>query len=118
MAAAVIPIVAAAAPLIIPLIKSAVLHVEALFGHKTGPTKFEVVLAYVAKLAEALSTAGKIPGTLDASSIAALIESIVQQMKADGILTPEVAGPLVTSANASLTMGTTLHIMGGTLQLG
>ena len=82
MAAAVIPIVLAAAPLLQPLITSLVTHVEHLFGAKTGKTKFDLVLGAVTQAAEQLATAGKIPGVLDAQSIAAMIQTVVTDLQA------------------------------------
>jgi len=120
MAAAVIPIIAAAAPLLQPLISSLVMHVEHIFGHKTGPTKFDNVLTAVLKTASDLATAGKIPGQLDPSSIATMIESVVQDLKARGVLNPETAASVVQaqSNTASIPQSLTLKVLSGSLQLG
>jgi uncharacterized protein (DUF697 family) len=99
MASIAIPLISAAVPLLTPLIESLVTHVESMFGAKTGPTKFDAVLTAVSKVAADLGTAGKIPGQLDTASLATMIETVVQQFKADGILTPSVQpAPAVTAA--------------------
>lgn len=126
MAAAVIPVVAAAAPLLMPLIQSLVTHVEHLFGAKTGADKFALVLQSTIAAADKLSAAGKIPGTLDPASIATMIQTLVSQLNANGVLTPENAANAVskgsviqTSPGISVPLGsvTTLSIVGGSLQL-
>lgn len=89
MAAAIIPLIlSAAVPLVKPLISSLVLHVEGLFGAKTGPQKFQSVLDAVTPIVNALSAAGILKGTMDTTSLSTLIESIVQDLKAQGVLTP------------------------------
>lgn len=88
MAAAIIPIVTAAAPLIIPLIKDLVANIQNMFGHNngTGQTKAETVVDAVMAVVTKLSAAGKIPGVMDPATIASMVEMVVQQMKADGAL--------------------------------
>jgi hypothetical protein len=97
MAAAIIPILAAAAPLLTPLIRTLAVHVEHLFGARTGPTKFDVVLQSVLKAADAMATGGQIPGRLDPASIAAMVQTVVQQLQSAGILTPEASSALVSA---------------------
>jgi len=101
MATAIIPIVVAAAPLLQPLINSLIIHVEKLFGAKTGTTKFDNVLQATLKTATDLSTAGKIPGTLDPATIAMMVEAEVQSLKAAGVLTPEIATQIVNNTSAA-----------------
>jgi hypothetical protein len=90
MASIAVPLIAAAAPLLTPLIESLVTHVESLFGAKTGATKFGVVLGAVTKAAEDLGTSGKLPGQLDAATIATMIETVVQNLKSAGVLNPNI----------------------------
>jgi hypothetical protein len=106
MAAVAVPLIVAAIPMLKPLITGLVHHVEVLFGHKTGPTKFDQVLKATLNAAQALATAGKIPGQLDPASIAMMIETEVQQLKAAGALTPEASAAVVsgTGAAQSLTL--------------
>lgn len=120
MAAAIIPILVAAEPLLRPLILSLIVHAEKLFGDKTGAIKFNNVLTAVVKTAEDLSTSGKIPGTLDPASLANMIESGVQELKNKKILTPEQAGAIVAANEPtnSLPAKTTIKITGGTIELG
>lgn len=89
MAAAAIPaLISLAVPLLKPIISSLVLHVESLFGAKTGATKFQSVVDSVTPIINALSTAGILKGTVDGMSVGTLIESIVQDLKGAGMLTP------------------------------
>lgn len=90
--------------------ESLVLHVEKLFGSKTGPTKFETVVNALAPIANALSTAGIIPGVLDGSGLGSIVETIVQDLKRkeqltpDVVLTPPVGGTkFAVSGNLTLT---------------
>src|SRR5689334_22161608 len=92
MAAATIPLITAAIPLLTPIITNLIQHVESLFGAKTGETKFKTVLDAVTAIAGQLSTAGKLPGVLDPSTLAQQIEVIVQDLKSKGQLpAPTVA---------------------------
>jgi hypothetical protein len=88
MAAAVIPIIAAATPLLRPIIKGLISGAQRIFGHNngTGATKAQTVIDAALTVAEKLATAGKIPGHLDAAFIASLVEALVQEMKAAGEL--------------------------------
>jgi uncharacterized protein (DUF697 family) len=122
VAAAIIPVVLAAAPLLQPLITSLVTHVEHLFGAKTGPTKFDVVLNAVTKAAEDLSAAGKLPGVLDSQSITAMIQTVVADLQAAGVLNPTSAGQIVTATSNPQMLNAlgsqSLKIIGGTLTIG
>lgn len=121
MAAAAIPLITAAIPLLQPLISSLVVHVENLFGAKTGPTKFDAVLNAVTKVASDLSTAGKIPGQLDPNSIAMLIETVVQDLKSTGVLNPSTAAKIAqlpAMASPSNALPATIRIIGGSLTIG
>jgi hypothetical protein len=84
-----IPLILTAAPLIQPLVMSLVVHMERLFGHKTGPTKLDNVVTTVFKVLDDLSTAGKIPGSFDKASVTQLVESIVADLNQKGVLNPE-----------------------------
>lgn len=123
-AAAIIPIIApelisAAIPLVKPVIQSLVLHVEKLFGTKTGPDKFKNVLQAVTPIVESLATSGRIPGTIDGVAIGSLIESVVQEFKALGVLTPTVNPPTVpTPATPGAVVGSSSIKVFGTLTLG
>jgi len=119
LAAAIIPILSSAIPLLRPYIISLVTHVEHLFGPKTGPTKFDAVLKALLDAASKLSTAGKLPGTLDPGSAGSMIESIVQELKALGILNPAGVAPIVQAGSVlPPASGSMLKIVGGTLQIG
>jgi hypothetical protein len=48
------------------------------------------VLGAVTKTAQDLSTAGKLPGQLDAATIATMIETVVQNLKSAGVLNPNI----------------------------
>lgn len=118
MAATIVPIIAAAAPLITPAIKWLAVHVENLFGAGTGPTKLSAVVNAVTPIVQQLATSGKIPGQLDTASIVALVESVVQSLKADGVLNPDTARiiasqPIATNINT----GASFNVTGGTLQI-
>ena len=118
MAAAVIPIIAAAAPLLTPLIQRLVLGVESLLGPKTGPAKSAAVVGALQPIVSALSTAGAIPGQLDPASLTAMVESVVQALSASGVLNPQAAGAILAQPVGVSTMQPgTLRIVGGTLQL-
>jgi uncharacterized protein (DUF697 family) len=119
MASAIVPIIAAAAPLLTPLIHSLVLRVEGLFGSKTGPVKLDAVVAALSPIVTQLATSGKIPGQLSPADIAALVESIVQMLKSSGLLNPDTAAALAAQpiGVSTLPPGTMLRIVGGTLQL-
>ena len=117
MAAAVLlpTVISAVIPLITPLVQSLVVHVEKLFGAKTGPDKFQSVLAAILPVVNALSTAGKIPGTVDGVAVGSIIESVVQELKGKGILNPSVTIPPVAGSNNLL--GASVKVT-GTLTLG
>ncbi len=98
-------------------------HVERLFGAKTGPTKFDNVLTTTLKVAQDLGTAGKIPGQLDPQSVAVLIQSVVSDMKAKGLLTPEIAPSVSTSPGSQTAKivetgsSTIMRIVSGSLEV-
>jgi hypothetical protein len=121
MAAAILlpTLLSAAIPLVTPLVQSLVIHAEHLFGAKTGQQKFQSVLAAVTPVVDALSTAGKIPGTLDGVAISSIIESVVQDLKAKNILNPSVVIPQIAGSTGSgnaFPMGSVK--VSGTLTLG
>lgn len=112
MAAAIVPLIETALPILEPYIKSAALHLEHLFGGGgTGPTKMNVLVQGLTAVANALSTAGKLPGNLDASSLAAMAQSVVSAMLDAGTLNPQTA-----AVAAGLPVGTTFQVT-GTLQV-
>ncbi len=111
MAALAIPILSAAMPLLMPVISKLVTEAERLFGAKTGPTKFDSVLQAITPIATQLATAGKIPGTLDAVSIGAMIETAVQALKSAGLL----GGPALPQGSG-LQPGT--YAVSGSLKIG
>ena|SRR5579864_2184689 len=119
MAAAILPIISAAAPLVVPLIEKLVMGIEHLIqGKGQGPTKATTVINALLPIFDALSTAGIIPGKLDPTSIAAMVENVVQSLKSQGILNPQVAAqvhsqPILSSAPSS----GTFKISGGSLTL-
>ena len=125
MAAIAIPLLVAAAPLLEPVIRYVVLNMEHLFGAGTGPQKLSTAVTTMLGIANDLSKAGKIPGTLDAASVTGLIQAIVTDMKNRGVLTPELATSIITAQAAAMpptqnmgaTTTTTFKIVGGTLQV-
>ncbi len=114
MAAIAAPLIIAALPILKPYITMLITHAEHLFGDKTGVTKFDNVLQATVKTAADLSTAGKLPGTLDPSSIAMMIETEVQNLKNTGVLTPAAASEIVktTSTNINTATPTTVKVTG------
>ncbi len=93
MAGIAIPLIAAAVPLLQPLIEKLVLGVQGLFGSGTGETKASTALAMLQKVVEQLAAAGKLQGVPDATALATMIETVVQQLKASGQLPGPVASP-------------------------
>lgn len=116
MAAAIIPIITAAAPLLTPLIETLVQKVEGLFGAKNGATKFQSVLDAVLPIAQQLSTAGKIPGPMDPTAIGTMIETVVQNLKAQGQLPSGSATTAVPVAATAMTPGA--YSFSGTFKIG
>lgn len=108
-------LISAALPLVTPLIQALVVHVEKLFGAKTGQQKFQSVLSAVIPVIDALSAAGKIPGTIDGVAVGSIIESVVQDLKAKGILNPSITIPPVVGGS---TAGFGAVKVTGTLNLG
>jgi hypothetical protein len=88
MAAAIIPLIASGVSALLPLIPGIVQGVENLFGAKTGQAKMDAAVAMAMEAAKALAAAGKIQGIPDLSSVASLVEVIVQQLKNSGQLPP------------------------------
>jgi uncharacterized protein (DUF697 family) len=86
MAAAIVPLISAAAPILVPLIVSLVNKVEGLFGKKTGPAKLAAVSQATQAVASNLSAAGNLPGLLNMETIISLVEGVVQALKANGQL--------------------------------
>jgi len=118
MATAIIPIIAAAAPLLTPIISALIMRVEHLIGAGNGSTKSSMVVNAVLPIAQALATAGKIPGQLDATSLLPIVESIFQSLQAAGVVNPETAAVLAAQPIGVSTLPPgTLRITGGTLQL-
>lgn len=98
MAAAAVPIITAAIPLLRPVIKGLISGVQRIFGHNngTGPTKLNAVVDAAVTVAEKMATAGKIPGQLDVATIASIVEAVVQEMKSSGELPSEGQPPAVS----------------------
>jgi hypothetical protein len=112
MAAVAIPLVASAVSALVPLIPGIIKGLEGLFGPKTGDAKMAAAVNMVTEAAKALATAGKIPGVPDASAITALIESKVQELKAQGQLpAPTEAPSPFTPSGALVFDGATVIIL-------
>lgn len=76
---------------LVAIIPSVLIGLEKMFGPKTGQTKKQVAIDVLRPLVEQLATAGKMePITKDALSN--LIETVLQEMKAEGTL-PEADKP-------------------------
>ena len=112
MAAAAIPILTAAMPLLIPIGRALVVQVEHLFGAKSGAAKANAVYDALGAVAAQMAEHGKIPAKLDSASITAIIEAIVAEMNSRGILNPASAAAMVaagvTSPQPSVNQGITL----------
>jgi hypothetical protein len=98
MAAAIIPLVAAAVSAIGPQIPGIVQMVENLFGHsadtgkKDGPAKMQTAVTLSTAMLQQLANAGRIPSApvVDASlpaGLAGAIQQAVDALKAQGQLT-------------------------------
>jgi hypothetical protein len=81
-------------PLIIQHIPGIIQMVEGLFGPKTGPTKLKLSTEMLKQITDALAAAGKIPGVPDQGTLALVIESVFQQMKAAGQATGTLIAPV------------------------
>ena len=102
MAAAILPIVTAVAPSLVPLL---VKEVEKIFGPKTGATKNAVVTSATSTVLNAAATAGKLGGPAPtADQISALVSEIAGQLFPKGTT---VASPLPNSqpTTGSITTG-------------
>ena|ERR1700674_107616 len=97
MAAAIIPLVAAAVGAISPLIPSIVQSVEGLFGHSTssgqkdGADKMTAAVSMLTAALQQLANAGKIPSgpVVDPSlpaGLAGAVQQAVDALKAQGML--------------------------------
>jgi hypothetical protein len=122
MAAAVLPIVsliAAAQPVLEPVIQALVMGVENLFGGAgTGPAKLLTVVNAVLGIAGQMGTSGKLPGELDAGSVTSMVQTVVGNLKAQGVLTPAIAAAVAAQPIASAVAATgTYQITGGNLIL-
>ena len=86
MASAIVPIVLAAAPLLEPFIKGAILHAQKWFGYNNGTDqeKLNTVLNAVLSAASSLTAAGKIPDKVTPELAITLIENTIATMKALG----------------------------------
>jgi hypothetical protein len=120
MAAATIltlaPEILSALPVIVPFIKNQILFVESLFGGKTaaapnvGQTKLNTVVNNVVGLVNNLANLpdgapNKLAGPLDPTSIATIVETLVQQLKAQpGGLTQEKATAIVQAQTVGATV--------------
>jgi hypothetical protein len=101
------PTILSALPVIVPFIKDQIVQIESLFGGKTaaapnvGQTKLNTVVNNVVGLVNNLANLpdgapNKLAGPLDPTSIATIVETLVQQLKAQpGGLTPEKATMIV-----------------------
>jgi hypothetical protein len=103
-------------PLIIQHIPSIIQMVESLFGPKTGPTKLQVSTDMLKQITDALAAAGKIPGIPDQSSLALIIESVFQQMKAAGQATGTLIAP-VGAITGTLPLPKASYQLTGVLEL-
>lgn len=101
MAAAIVPVaasaIAAALPIITPLLTSLIHHVEVLFGAGTGPTKLDTVIQAGSQVVSQLAGSGKIPANLDAASIGTIVQTLVQDLNAKGSLNPQASASAIAS---------------------
>lgn len=113
-AAAVITLAPLVVPILKPIVTSLVVHLEHLFGTKTGPTKFATAVSTTLGIADQLAAAGKIPGSIDGVTVSTLVESVVQELKSANILTPSITPPSVIGG---IPTGASVNVT-GTLTLG
>jgi hypothetical protein len=103
MAAAIIPLVAAAVGAISPLIPGIVQAVEGLFGHSAttntqdGAAKMQAAVAMLTAALQQLANAGRIPSgpVVDPSlpaGLAGAVQQAVDALKAQGLLGSPTAG--------------------------
>lgn len=100
MATIAIPLIASAVSALLPQIPGIVQAVEGWFGGGQGPTKLATALDMTSAAANRLATAGKIDGIPDATTLTTLVETVVQQLKSQGLLdaaTPKPAAPVQPS---------------------
>lgn len=104
MAAAIIPVVAAALPVIQPILTNLIHLVEVHFGAGTGPTKLDTVISAGTAIAENLATAGKLPGKLDAATIGTVAQGIVSQLNANSQLSPQKSAAALAGTAQNLVL--------------
>lgn len=108
MASAIVPIVLAAAPLLEPFIKGAILHAQKWFGYNNGTDqeKLNTVLNAVLSAASSLTAAGKIPDKVTPELAITLIENTIATMKASGILGADSPLPIIQPPNTATSQST------------
>ena len=106
MAAAILPIVTAVTPTLIPLL---VKEAEKIFGRKTGPTKNAVVTSAASTVLNAAASAGKLGGPAPTTDqISALVSQIAGQLFPSGTT---VSSPLPNSQPTTGSNSTELSSM-------
>jgi len=123
MASIALPLISAALPLLKPVITSLVTHIESLFGSKTGNTKLQTVLNALKPVADALSSAGIIPGKIDASSLSTIIQTVVEELNSSGVLKGTSTTPTALPPNSAvvgvstLSAGSQIRVVSGLLTI-
>ena len=111
--APLIPIISAAMPLLIPLGHAIVVHMEHLFGAKTGPTKAEGAYDALAATVAQLVKTGKLAGPVDSSTIAGIVELCVYNLNKSGILSdPAKVAEIVSGKQTSQMLSTGVQLVG------
>ena len=88
MAAAIIPIIAELAPVVIPAI---VKLVEGFFGPKSGEAKMDTSLDWLKTLLVKTGAVGPDKPMPDDASLRTMVETVLQSLKAKGELSPGAA---------------------------
>ena len=76
-------------PVVMPFLAKVM---DKIFGDKTGSVKQSTLTTIIQTIADNLSGAGQIPGTIDKTSIVTAIEAVVAELNAKG----ELKGPNTT----------------------
>lgn len=95
---ALAPTIVSGVAALLPEVPKIIQAVEGWFGDGQGPTKRETAVDMTTAAANRLATAGKIDGIPDATTITTLVETIVQQMNAQGLLGKPAQSPAATPA--------------------
>jgi hypothetical protein len=119
MAAAIIPLVLDAAPLITPLLQKSIIGVEHLFHFKPkhGPAKSAIVNSFAKTLCDSLVAAGVLKSAPEGTELNTLIQTIYNSLDVQGIMNNPTATAIAATTSVLPSVHTTLQVS-GTLNLG